>query len=77
MAIYDFDAGDMGCADGLAQAFVERIGAINTGDVLRITASDPAARTDLPSLARMRGHTVEDTHEVGDGRTQFIIRRGQ
>ncbi|MGZ5212349.1 MAG: sulfurtransferase TusA family protein, partial [Actinomycetota bacterium] len=42
-----FDAGDLGCADGLATEFRRRIGAIPVGDVLVVTARDPAAKEDL------------------------------
>ena len=46
---HPYDAGDLGCADGLAGEFRRRIGAIPVGDVLVVTARDPAAKEDSAS----------------------------
>ncbi len=73
--VHHFDAGAMGCADGLADEFRRRIGAIPLGDVLVVVARDPAAKEDLPPLARMLGQTVRSTEATGDGRHQFTIER--
>ncbi|HEX9122823.1 MAG TPA: sulfurtransferase TusA family protein [Actinomycetota bacterium] len=70
-----FDAGDLGCADGLATEFRRRIGAIPIGDVLVVTARDPAAKEDLPPLARMMGHTVRSVETPGDGRLLITVER--
>jgi TusA-related sulfurtransferase len=53
-----FDAASMGCADGLAQEFRRRLADINVGESLTVIVSDPAAKEDLPSLARMMGQSV-------------------
>lgn len=58
MTEHDFDAGDLGCADGLAQAFREHLRAIPAHDVLRVVVRDPAAREELPALARLMKHRV-------------------
>jgi TusA-related sulfurtransferase len=55
---HSIDAGELGCADGLAERFREEIGAIPVGDVLEVVVGDPAAKADLPALARMLGHTI-------------------
>lgn len=68
-----FDAGDMGCADGLPQAFRRRIRALPAGDLLEVVASDPAAAEDLPSLARMLGHTVVSVGTLDDGRSLICV----
>ena len=70
-----FDAGNLGCADGLASEFRRRIGAIPVGDVLVVTARDPAAKEDLPPLARMMGHAVLSIESPGDGRLLFTVER--
>jgi len=70
-----FDAGNLGCADGLAGEFRRRIGAIPIGDVLVVTARDPAAKEDLPPLARMMGHAVRSIETPGDGRLLITVER--
>ncbi|MFP5341907.1 MAG: sulfurtransferase TusA family protein [Candidatus Limnocylindria bacterium] len=72
-----FDAGTMGCANGLASEFRRRIGAIPVGDVLVVTARDPAAKEDLPPLARLMGHTVRSVEASGDGRLEITVERGR
>jgi TusA-related sulfurtransferase len=71
-----FDAGTLSCADGLAQEFRRRILAIPQGDVLVVTARDPAAKEDLPPLARMMGHEVRSIETPGDGRLLMTVERG-
>jgi len=72
-----FDAGTMGCADGLAQEFRRRILAIPVGDILEVETVDPAAKEDLPPLARMMGHTVRSIESPGDGRLLITVERGR
>lgn len=73
--IHRFDAGNLGCADGLAGEFRRRIGEIPIGDVLEVTARDPAAKEDLPPLARMMGHEVRSVETPGDGRLLVTVER--
>ena len=75
--VHPLDAGERGCADGLAQEFRRGIEAIPVGDVLVVTASDPAAREDLPPLARMLGHQVVSAEATGDGRFRIAVERGR
>ncbi len=74
---HTFDAGTLSCADGLAQEFRRQILAIPQGDVLVVTARDPAAREDLPPLARMMGHEVRSIETPGDGRLLMTVERGR
>jgi len=74
---HEFDAGELGCADGLAQEFRRRILAIPLGDVLAVETSDPAAKEDLPPLARMMGHTVRSIEPSGTGRLLITVERGR
>ena len=74
-SIHPFDAGDLGCANGLAGEFRRRIGAIPVGDVLVVTARDPAAKEDLPPLARMMGHEVRSIETPDDGRLLMTVER--
>jgi TusA-related sulfurtransferase len=75
--MHRFDAGMLGCADGLAQEFRRRILAIPPGDVLVVETSDPAAKEDLPPLARMMGHTVRSVEPSADGRLLVTVERGR
>ena len=72
-----FDAGTLGCADGLAREFRRRILAIPRGDVLLIQTQDPAAKEDLPPLARLMGHTVRSVEPDGNGRLLITVERGR
>ena len=70
-----FDAGAMGCADGLAQQFRSRIATVPIGGSLEVVVSDPAAKEDLPSLARLLGQRVTSTEAHGDGHLTITVER--
>ncbi len=70
-----FDAGTLGCADGLAGEFERRIAAIPVGTSLVVLAADPAAKEDLPPLARLLGHAVKSTGTLADGRMAITVER--
>jgi len=70
-----FDAGDMGCADGLAQEFRRQIAKVSMGGSLKVVVSDPAAKEDLPSLARLLGQRITSTEAHGDGRLTVTVER--
>ena len=72
-----FDAGHLGCADGLAQEFRRELRATPVGGVLEILTSDPAAREDLPPLARMMGNTVLNIQTLDDGRVAITVERNR
>lgn len=67
VTVHHFDAGDMGCSDGLAQEFRRQVRALPAGDVLVVVARDPAAKEDLPPLARLMGHAVQSIEARPDG----------
>ncbi|ABL79472.1 MULTISPECIES: sulfurtransferase TusA family protein [unclassified Nocardioides] len=75
--VHRFDAGDLGCADGLAGHFRQQIQRIPIGDLLVVSTSDPAAKEDLPSLARLMGHVVVSIEAPGDGRLVISVERGK
>jgi TusA-related sulfurtransferase len=52
------DAGDLGCGDGLAAWFREQLSGTAAGVVLCAIVRDPAARVELPALARLMGQRV-------------------
>jgi TusA-related sulfurtransferase len=70
-----FEAGAMGCADGLAQEFRRRLTAVPIGGSLEVVVSDPAAKEDLPSLARLLGQRVTSTEVHDDGRLTITVER--
>jgi TusA-related sulfurtransferase len=72
-----FDAGTLSCADGLAREFRRRILAIPLGHVLEVETVDPAAKEDLPPLARMMGHTVVSVEPSDGGRLLISVERGR
>lgn len=74
-ARHRFDAGDLGCADGLAEEFKRRLRAVEVGDVLEVVAGDPAAKEDLPSLARLMGHTVVQVESLDHGRLLISVEK--
>ena len=74
---HHYDAGTKGCADGLAQEFRRRISAIPVGDLLVVETSDPAAKEDLPPLARMMGHKLHSIEPAANGRLLITVERGR
>jgi TusA-related sulfurtransferase len=70
-----FDAGDMGCADGLAQEFRRQIAKVSIGGSLEVVVNDPAAKEDLPSLARLLGQRITSTEAHDDGRLTIKVER--
>ena len=77
MSTYEFDACDLGCADGLAGEFRRRMQQIPVGEVLVVSTRDPSAKEDLPPLARMMGHVVRSIEAPGDGRLLVSVERGR
>ena len=75
--VHRFDAGNLGCADGLAGEFRRHMQQIPIGHVLVVSTRDPAAKEDLPPLARMMGHVVRSIETPGDGRLLVSVERGR
>jgi TusA-related sulfurtransferase len=75
--VHRFDAGNLGCADGLAGEFRRHMQQIPVGHVLVVSTRDPAAKEDLPPLARMMGHVVRSVEAPGDGRLLVSVERGR
>lgn len=71
-----FDAGELGCGSGLPQEFRRQLNALPVGGVLETAARDPAAKEDLPALARMLGHEVLSVTTDPAGVTIVTVKRG-
>lgn len=76
-AVHKFDAGTLGCADGLAQEFRRQVQGIPLGHILLVETSDPAAKEDLPPLARLMGHKVHSVEPSTHGRLLITVERGK
>jgi TusA-related sulfurtransferase len=74
---HEYDAGTLGCGDGLAQAFKQQIKEVGVGDLLRVHTVDPSAKADLPSLARLMGHKVHSVEAHSDGGLTITVERGK
>ena len=74
-AVRHFDAGAMGCADGLAQEFRQQLADVPVGALLEVVVRDPAAKEDLPSLARMLGQQIRSIDSTADGRQIITVER--
>ncbi len=70
-----FDAGRRGCADGLAGELRDRLRDLPAGEHLQITVRDPAAKADLPSVARLLGHRVLSEEPLDDGRLVITVEK--
>jgi tRNA 2-thiouridine synthesizing protein A len=53
----EWDAGDLGCGD-LVLELRQRLERMSDGQIIRVVASDPGARADMPAWCRMTGHTL-------------------
>ena len=73
--LHKYDAGELGCGNGLPQEFRRQINSIPEGHVLEVTTRDPAAREDLPSLARLLGHEVISIKTDDNGSTIVAVKK--
>lgn len=70
-----FDAGTLGCTDGLASAFKQRLEQVPVGGALVTVARDPSAPEELPALARLLGHDVDPPWRHPDGSVSVRVTR--
>lgn len=73
--VHRFDAGDLGCGTGLPREFRARLGQIPLGHRLEVVTRDPAAREDLPALARMLGQQVLAIDSHAGGEVVIVVER--
>ena len=72
-----YDAGDMGCGEGLHMEFRRRVQALDVGGTIEFIVRDPSAKEDLPSCARMLGHRVRSMDDRADGALSVIVERAR
>lgn len=75
--IAHFDAGNMGCGDGLPMEFRRRMQDVALGSLIEVVLHDPSAKEDLPSLARMMGHRIRSVEERDDGSLAVVVERAR
>lgn len=68
----ELDARDLRCPLPVLRAR-KRLAALPAGTVLRLLATDPMARIDIPHFCAEAGHALLDSAETGAGLT-FLIR---
>ncbi len=54
----------------------KRLAAMASGDILIVTADDPAARIDVPHFCAEQGHELIEEKDPGTGVLEFRIRKG-
>ena len=72
-----YDAGSMGCGEGLPMEFRRRVHALEVGEMIEIVLRDPSAKEDLPSLARMMGHRIRSMEDRADGALVVLVERAR
>lgn len=72
-----YDAGDMGCGEGLHMEFRRRVHALEVGESIEFLVRDPSAKEDLPPLARMMGHRIRAMEERDDGTLSVVVERAR
>jgi len=63
--IREFSAGDRACGDGVGRDLRAWWASVPPGTRTVVTMRDPSTKADVPSLARMLGHSVEAMTETG------------
>ena len=54
----------------------KRLQSMLSGQVLHMTADDPAARVDVPHFCTEQGHTLLEERDGLDGEIVFLVRKG-
>ncbi|KFI33044.1 hypothetical protein CG51_15930 [Haematobacter missouriensis] len=68
----DLDARDLRCPLPVLRA-QKRLAHLTPGKVLRLRATDPMSRIDIPHFCTETGHRLLESHESGEEIT-FLIR---
>ena len=68
------DARDLKCPLPVLKAR-KRLSAMASGEVLAVTATDPAAAADFAAFCDATGHHLVETRQEADQARTFLIRR--
>jgi tRNA 2-thiouridine synthesizing protein A len=72
--VREVDATDVACPMPIIE-LARAIGEIEVGQAVRLLATDPAARIDVPVWCRMQRHRLHTMDEAADGTWQFVVER--
>jgi TusA-related sulfurtransferase len=72
-----YDAGTMGCGEGLHREFRRQMQALDVGDIMEFLVRDPSAKEDLPPLARMMGFRIRSQAQRDDGVMSLVVERAR
>jgi TusA-related sulfurtransferase len=72
-----YDAGTMGCGEGLHREFRRQMQALEVGDIMEFLVRDPSAKEDLPPLARMMGFRIRSQEMGDDGVMSLVVERAR
>ncbi len=72
-----YDAGMMGCGEGLHREFRRQMQALEVGDIMQFLVRDPSAKEDLPPLARMMGFRIRSQEMRDDGTMSLVVERAR
>ena len=70
------DLGYMGCRE-VPMEFRRVMQSLEVGEVIEFRMRDPAAKDDLPSLARMMGHRILSEKDLDDGYRSVVVERAR
>ena len=71
--IREFSVGDRACGDGVGRDLRAWWASCPPGTRTVVSMTDPSTKADVPPLARLLGHTVEDLTET-DGVLRVTVR---
>jgi TusA-related sulfurtransferase len=68
------DAGERGCGE-VTPLVRQELRVLQPGQILAVTARQPAVGTELEAWCRLSGHEFVGTEAAGEARTHFIRRK--
>lgn len=71
--VQEIDARGLSCPMPVIE-LARTIDGVAIGDLVALTATDPAARVDVPVWCRMQRHLLRSTDEA-DGAWRFVVER--
>ena len=74
LPMQDIDARDLLCPLPVLR-LRKALSRANPGDTVRLLATDPAARIDVPHFCAEQGHTLLDTTSLDDKTTAYTVKK--
>lgn len=70
----DIDLSGLNCPLPILRA-KKALAELTSGQVLRVTATDPGAPGDFAAFCRQTGNVLEDSQTTADGKFVMVLRR--